>query len=82
MLDVQISLQNLRSLDPSAVTRELRKLFSRRFHAREHKMRLILTMASLCSARLSLMESVCDICRERRARDKPGHTAALSTALS
>eukprot|EP00959_Pyramimonas_sp_CCMP1952_P458765 9477178-Pyramimonas_sp.AAC.1 len=36
--DVQISLQNIRSLDPSAVTRELRKLRLRWPHAKEPKM--------------------------------------------
>eukprot|EP00959_Pyramimonas_sp_CCMP1952_P014871 314793-Pyramimonas_sp.AAC.1 len=71
--DVQISLQNLRSLDPSVVTRELRKLHLRWFHAKEPKMRVILSKIGLESVRLNLIKGVCDTCRDCRAWDKPGH---------
>eukprot|EP00959_Pyramimonas_sp_CCMP1952_P195602 4089771-Pyramimonas_sp.AAC.1 len=41
--DVQVSLQNSRSLDPSVVARELRKLRMRWFRAKEPKTRLVLS---------------------------------------
>ena len=58
--DVQSSLRNLRSHDPSVVITELRKLHLRWFHAKEPKMRLILSKMGLDNSRLGLIKSVCD----------------------
>eukprot|EP00959_Pyramimonas_sp_CCMP1952_P084461 1766491-Pyramimonas_sp.AAC.1 len=79
--DVQISLQNLRGLDPSVGTRELRNLHLRWSHAKEPKTTLILSKIDLDSVRLNLIRGVCDTCRECRAWDKPGHTVMPFTAL-
>eukprot|EP00959_Pyramimonas_sp_CCMP1952_P379448 7948370-Pyramimonas_sp.AAC.1 len=75
-------MQNLRSLGPSVVTRELRKLPLRWFHAKQPKMRFVLiTKAGLDNVRLNLIKGVCDTCRVCRARGKLGHAVMPSTAL-
>ena len=61
--------------------RELRKLHLRWFHAKELKMRLILSKMGLDSSRLALIKGVCDSCRECRAREKPSNTVMPSTSL-
>eukprot|EP00959_Pyramimonas_sp_CCMP1952_P002118 43605-Pyramimonas_sp.AAC.1 len=79
--DIQISLHDLRSLDPSVAARELRKLHLRWFHAKEPTMRLLLTKAGLDNVRLNPVKGVCGACRGCRAWDKPGHAVVPSTAL-
>eukprot|EP00959_Pyramimonas_sp_CCMP1952_P451660 9456680-Pyramimonas_sp.AAC.1 len=41
----------------------------------------VLSNIGLNDVRLNLVKGVCDICRECRAWDKPGHTVMPSTAL-
>ena len=79
--DVQSSLRNMRSDVPSVVLRELRKLHLRWFHAKEPKMRLILSKMGLDNTRLALIKGVCDSGRECRAWEKPSNTVMPSTAL-
>eukprot|EP00959_Pyramimonas_sp_CCMP1952_P401107 8404871-Pyramimonas_sp.AAC.1 len=74
-------LQNLRSLDPSVITRELRQLHLRWFHAKEPQMILVSTKAGLDNVRLNRIKGVCDTCRGCRAWGKPGRAVMPPTAL-
>ena len=79
--NVQVSLKNLRSWNPSVIQKELRKLHLRWWHAKEPKMRAILHAAGLDNARLDMIKPVCDTCRECRAWDPPGHKTMPSISL-
>ena len=60
--NVQHSLQNLRSYEPHVVKKELRKLHLRWYHAKEPKMRHILSKVGLDNVRLNMTNEVCDRC--------------------
>ncbi len=71
--NVQVSLRNLRSYEPSVVQKEMRKLHLRWWHASEPKMRLVLQSAGVDEARLAMIKPIVDTCRECRIWQKRGH---------
>ena len=79
--NVQISLRNLRSYEPTVIQKEIRKLHLRWWHASESKMRHILQAAGVDEARLAFIKPVCDTCRECRAWQRPGKTVMASVSL-
>ena len=79
--NIQVSLRNLRSYNPTVVQRELRKLHLRWWHAREPKMRTILTAAGLDEVRLAMIKSIVDTCRECRAWQKRGNEVIPSVDI-
>ena len=80
--DIQISLRNLRSYEPAVITRELRKLHLRWWHAREPKMRTLLQAAGLDEARLAMIKPIIDTCRECRAWQKRGNVVMPSVEIT
>ena len=80
--DIKISLKSLQSYAPSVVIKELRKLHLRWWHAREPKMRELLSAAGVDEARLAMIKGVVDTCRECRAWQKRGNDVLPSTSLA
>ncbi len=80
--NVQNNLRNLRSYDPAVVTKELRKLHLRWWHAKEPKMRVILKAVGLDEVRLNMIKPIVDTCRECRAWAKKGNAILPSHSLS
>jgi len=82
--NVQISLRNLRSYEPSVVIKELRKLHLRWWHAKAARMRALLEAAGLDETRLELIKEVVRTCRECRAwsQKEPAEQLAVATATT
>ena len=64
------------------VTRELRKLHLRWWHAKEHKMRAILSAAGIDETRLGLIGPIVDTCRECRAWQRPGDRNTVTVEIT
>ena len=80
--NVQISLRNLRSYEPSVVQKELRMLHLRWWHASSAKMRTILQAAGVDEARLAFIKPIVDTCRECRAWQKRGNVIMPSLDIT
>ena len=80
--DIQVSLRNLRSFNKTVVQKELRKLHLRWWHAREPKMRTILSIAGLDETRLAMIKAIVDTCRECRAWQRRGNEVIPSIDIS
>ena len=79
--DVQRALKRLRSYDPKVVSRELRLLHLRWWHASDTTMRHILSAVGLDEARLSLIKGIVESCKECRSWQKPGNKTVPSVSL-
>ena len=80
--NIQISLRNLKSFEPAVVQKEMRKLHLRWWHAKEPKMRQILSAAGIDEARLGFIKPVVDTCRECRAWQKGGNVVMSSIDIT
>ena len=80
--NIQVSLKSLRSYNPAVVQKELRKLHLRWWHAKEPKMRLILSTAGIDEVRLAMIKPIVDTCRECRAWEKRGNVIVPSTDIT
>ena len=80
--NIQIGLRNLRSFEPAVAQKELRKLHLRWWHAKEPKMRQILSAAGIDEARLGFIRPVVDACRECRAWQKGGNDVMSSIDIT
>ena len=69
--DLGNTLRELRTLDRGLITRALRKLHVRWWHAQATRMKQILSQVGLPESVLSQVKDVCDTCRICRAWAKP-----------
>ena len=69
--DVQLSLNKLRSINPTVVKTELRKLHLRWWHASEPKMTAVLRAVGVSTEVTTPIKPIVDSCRECRAWQRP-----------